>query len=115
MEPVHIDIGKDFSPTPGTRYRADGPWSGEQFREEVLEPAFERASQVIVHLDSIKGYSASFFEEAFGGIVRKYGYAAVRKKIAFVAIRRRYLIPRVLSWMEEAAGEEPEPARRARR
>lgn len=62
------------APFPGGRYRADGPYSGEWFREEVLRPALESAAQggdrVTVDLDGAPGYGSSFLDEAFGGLVR---------------------------------------------
>ena len=99
---THIDIGVDFNPALGPRYRRLGPFSGEQFFEDLLDPAYQSSSHIIVHLDSIKGYSASFFEEAFGGLVRKYGLSETTTKVSFDAISRRYLIPLIRTWMEEA-------------
>ena len=99
---VHIDIGRDFSRILGARFRKDGPYSGEEFREDILEPAFVSCDRVVIALDSLSGFSASFFEEAFGGLVRKYGLAAVRSKIEFRAVERRYIVPKITTWMEEA-------------
>lgn len=69
-----IAIATDFTRYPGPRYRKDGSFSGEQFREEVLVPALHKAEQhgntVIVLLDGVAGYGSSFLEEAFGGLVR---------------------------------------------
>ena len=38
-----ISIAKDFSNRLGARYRKDGPYSGQEFLESHLKPAFERA------------------------------------------------------------------------
>jgi hypothetical protein len=66
-----INIARQFSKTPAGRYYADGPDSGERFRDEYLEPALRCGDQVAVEIDGTHGYSSSFLEEAFGGIVRK--------------------------------------------
>lgn len=66
-----------FTATPGPRYRAEGPFSGEQWRDEHLLPAYERAKgagqQLHVSLDGVVGFASSFLEEAFGGLVRTTG------------------------------------------
>ena len=65
-----INIAKDFSRTPGTRFKKRSRFSGEQFRDEVLLPALQKDEEVVVVLDGTAGYSGSFLEEAFGGLVR---------------------------------------------
>lgn len=69
-----IQIAKEFSRHPGGRYRKDGPFSGEEFRDEFLMPALANAfaenCKLIVNLDGVAGYASSFLEEAFGGLVR---------------------------------------------
>jgi hypothetical protein len=65
-----ISIAADFSRFPGGRYRRDGEASGEAFREDFLAPALRQYPVVTVELDGVAGYSASFLEEAFGGLVR---------------------------------------------
>ena len=70
-----ISIAVDYSKSPGGRFRSYGPFSGEEFRDDVLLPALRSAladgSVVIVELDGTFGYPASFLEEAFGGLVRR--------------------------------------------
>jgi len=66
---TEINIARDFSKTPVGRYRADGPYSGEVFREDFLIPSLNRGD-VIVVLDGTDGYPSSFLEEAFGGLLR---------------------------------------------
>jgi hypothetical protein len=75
MPDIHISIATDFSRYPAGRTRKDGKFSAESFREEVLIPALrqaqEKGGRVVVLLDGVYGYSSSFLEETFGGIVRR--------------------------------------------
>lgn len=70
-----LSIAKDFSAYPGPRYRRDGQFSGEEFRESVLLPkllwAIENRRKLIVILDDVAGYGSSFLEESFGGLIRR--------------------------------------------
>ena len=71
-----IRIAKDFSSTPGPRWRREGKHSGEQFREEVLAPALREViasgGRILVDLDGVEGFASSFLEEAFGGLARQF-------------------------------------------
>ncbi|WP_421278304.1 STAS-like domain-containing protein [Aeromonas veronii] len=60
----------DFSEFPGARYRKLGPYSGEEFRDDVLIPAIKDNNHVIVNFDGVFGYGSSFLEEVFGGLIR---------------------------------------------
>lgn len=71
MKATMINLSKEFTRFPGGRYRADGPYSGEQFRDDVLLPALQSGSPVDLELDGAIGYGSSFLEEVFGGLVRK--------------------------------------------
>lgn len=64
---------RDFTEFPGPRFKKLGPYSGQEFRETVLEPAIEEAGPDIeIDLDGTFGYGSSFLEEAFGGLVRRH-------------------------------------------
>ncbi len=78
---VTIDIGNDFTKYPGGRYAQKGPFSGEEFRDEILVPALKRAKDAKVNLllDNAIGYSSSFLEESFGGLIR-LGYTVTQLK-----------------------------------
>ena len=85
---ITINIAHEFTPLPGPRYRDQGPGSGEQFLEEHLRPAFKKAvetgERLTIQLDGVKyGYPTSFLEEAFGGLAREFGIAAVQKTLSF--------------------------------
>lgn len=72
MTVKQIDVSTDFSRYPAGRYRADGEFSAEKFREDLLLPALKNADheKVVVKLDNVAGYSSSFLEESFGGLIR---------------------------------------------
>ena len=59
-----IRIATDFTETPGARYRNEGDFSGEEFRESILEPKFleakNKGEQLTIDLDGGYGYPTSF-------------------------------------------------------
>ena len=62
---------REFTEFPGPRFKKLGPFSGEEFRETILEPAIkESGTNIQIDLDGTFGYGSSFLEEAFGGLVR---------------------------------------------
>lgn len=69
-ESITINIAKDFTDAPGGRYRKDGDFSGQQFLEDLLQPAYEEARRdgktLIVELDDVYGYPSSFVSGSFG-------------------------------------------------
>lgn len=72
---VMINVAKEFTETPGARYKTQGAFSGEEFRDDILYPKFIESisnnEKLVVNLDGGYGYGSSFLEEAFGGLVRK--------------------------------------------
>ncbi len=100
-----INIAKDFASTPGARYRVDGPFSGEEFREECLERHFqdlEDDSKITIILDGAEGYATSFLEEAFGGLARKYGKKRCLERLTFISNEDRLLADEVKSYIEKS-------------
>lgn len=72
MREFTIKISDDFSPTPkGRVHPDDGPNTGQRFREEKLQPIWDKYEKIIIDLDDLYGCPSSFREEAFGGLVRK--------------------------------------------
>jgi hypothetical protein len=69
-QPKSISVAKDFTRFPAGRFKTDGPYSGELFREQCLRPALEQYQFLEVDLDGVAGYGSSFLDEAFGGLVR---------------------------------------------
>lgn len=87
METIVINIAKEFSPVVGARYRTLGPYSGQAFYEEILEPKFQLAQlegkKLEIFLDGVRSYSESFLDESFGVLARKYGIDVVKDTIIF--------------------------------
>jgi hypothetical protein len=65
-----IDIAKQFTRFPAGRFRSDGAYSGERFRDDILIPALQQYGRVSIKLDGTMGYGSSFLEEVFGGLIR---------------------------------------------
>lgn len=73
-EIIYYDFAEKFSKNPGLRFRKLSDFSGEQFREEVLEPCFVKNTKIIINVDGIdSALGASFLSEAFGNLAVKYG------------------------------------------
>jgi hypothetical protein len=97
-----ISIANDFSEAPGARYYEDGPFSGQEFREKILKPAFENNDKIKILLDGTEGYATSFLEESFGGLSRIFGKEDVLKKISFTSLEDPTLIDEIIQYIEEA-------------
>lgn len=78
---IEFSVAKDFSKTPKGRYRIDGNHSGEEFRQEFLIPILKKNKEIRIDLDGTKGYSSSFLEEAFGGLIRSGLLCSVVKSL----------------------------------
>lgn len=101
---IKINISKDYTTTPGARYKSDGPFSGEEFREKYLEPHFtneDDQSKIEINLDGAEGYPTSFLEEAFGGLVRKFGKKRCLNRLIFISDEDKLLIEEIQNYMKE--------------
>ncbi len=108
MEPIRIDVFKDFSRTPGPRYIKEGEFSGELFRTEILFPAFKRAfkenRKVLVNLDGTAGYGTSFLEEVFGGLIRedKLHFDPIVQHLELISNEEEYLKADIIHYLTDA-------------
>lgn len=95
-----INIAKDYSDTPLGRYKDDGQFSGERFRDEFLIPALNGGEKVCVVIDDVEGYGSSFLEEAFGGLVREGHFTSeeLKKKLELSLKDRDFEVYRNLIW-----------------
>ncbi len=101
-------IANEYSKNPGARYKKQGEYSGEDFREKVLEPFFkEKAEGDILEIDlnGLNGYPSSFFEEAFGGIARLYKQDDVLKSLRFICEDNPLFIDDLISYIKQERAE----------
>ena len=84
-----ISVYRDFSDTPGARYRNEGKYSGEEFRETQLKPKYlearKKGEKLVIELDGGYGYPTSFLEEAFGGLARIYDPKEVKETLESIS------------------------------
>lgn len=86
MQPnVCYKIAKEFSRTVGGRKRANGTFSGEEFREDVARRLLEQYDHVLFDLSGSAGYSSGFLDEAFGGLVKYYSLRDLEARLKLVA------------------------------
>ena len=102
-----ISIAREFSITPGPRYKSEGDFSGELFRETILLPRFQEAlasgSRLHIDLDGAEGYSTSFLEEAFGGLARCLrSSASVLEVLDLTSSDEPYLVDEIKAYIIEA-------------
>lgn len=104
MKITKVSVAKDFSTVPIGRYYADGPVSGQAFRERLLVPALERQESVEVDFDGVEGYGSSFLEEAFGGLIREHGFspAGLLDRLSFISTEDPSIVDEVKAYIAEA-------------
>ena len=102
---IEINIASEYSKTPGGRYKSEGEYSGEDFREKVLIPKYKEASAnnelLRINLDGGYGYGSSFLEEAFGGLVRVMDGVDISLML-FVSDEEPQLVEDIKRYMHEA-------------
>jgi hypothetical protein len=97
-----INIANDYTDSPGGRFRTDGDYSGEDFRETILVPSFESGEDLLIDLDGTYGCATSFLEEAFGGLARKYSTKEVLSRIKFKSEEEPHLIAEITKYIKHA-------------
>lgn len=99
---ITVTVAKDFSRHPAGRFLADGPYSGQLFRQKFLESNIRTEDKIIIIFDGARGYGSSFLEEAFGGLIR----AGIPKELALSKLDLQTSNPdlrqEVLEYIEEA-------------
>lgn len=104
---MEIKIAKEYSKTPGARYVQDGPFSGEDFRDTILEKKYleclNKKEKLTIDFDGGYGYGTSFLEESFGGLVRKGNDGKkILETMIFISKEEPDLINKVKKYIEDA-------------
>ncbi len=96
----------DFSKFPAGRFLSDGPFPGEEFREDWLFPALVLQKGVVtVNLDDTAGFGSSFLEEAFGGLVRcnRFSFEVLKERLLVVCASHPEFVDEVWRYITDAA------------
>jgi hypothetical protein len=105
-ERIELNIAKEFTRTPGPRYRTEGEYSGQEFLEDLLRPRYVDAKKtgelLRVNLDGAVGYPTSFLEEAFGGLAREFGSKEVEKHLVVMCTDEPYLEEQIHEYIRKA-------------
>jgi len=80
-----IKIARDFTITPGGRFREHGKFSAEEFRDDILMPAMDIHDVVTIDLDGTYGFAITFLDEVFSYLLNYYSKDLLRKKLKFIS------------------------------
>lgn len=97
-------IANEYTDAPGGRFIVDGPYSGEDFRENILKPMISQLKKnERIHLifDGAYGYATSFLEEAFGGLARQLGCTQTMDLFYLESNDEPEIIERVIQYIKD--------------
>lgn len=90
---MKIVVAEDFYRRPAGRYRNQGTYTGEAFRDDILLPllkTIQKNDKLIVDFTGVSMTGSSFLEEAFGGLVRNHNFdSETLEKILVLSFPRR--------------------------
>lgn len=98
-------IAKEFGRFPGGRLIKHGPFSGEQFREEVLLPLLRVNERLQIDLTGTNGYGASFLDESFGELGKIFGFETCEKRLILICDDDPTLVSMVWNKIKKGAAE----------
>lgn len=68
---ITINIANEYTKTPGGRFKSEGDFSGEDFRDSILIPKYLEAVKqnqlLCINLDGGYGYGSSFWKKHLVG------------------------------------------------
>ena len=103
---IKIKICDDFTDVPGGRYIKEGEYSGEAFRDNILIKKFceaeKNGNKLLIDFDGCYGFSTSFLEEAFGGMVRVYKKTNILELIKIVSNEDETIEPLIKKYVKAA-------------
>lgn len=82
-EQVIYQFSTQYTRYPGGRLRKHGPYSGEEFREDVLWSLLQGTAKIHIDLSNTYGFGSSFLDESFGEIGKRLGLAVCKQRMTF--------------------------------
>ncbi|MBU1558035.1 STAS-like domain-containing protein [Patescibacteria group bacterium] len=100
---ITINLAKEADEFLGARYPEESDVNGEEFRENVLLPAFKKYKNIIIDIEDVIGFTWSFLDEAFGGSVWAMGgIGNIELRLSISATKNYEWKQRIQEYMEEA-------------
>ena len=99
-----INVAPEFGHVAFGRYRTDGAYSAERFREDFLVPGLNASDVLIVDFNGVSdAVGSSFLNESFAGLIVKEHFkrSELLKKIEIKA-DNDYLVKEILGYIEGA-------------
>jgi hypothetical protein len=100
---IAYKFATQFTRYPGGRLRKHGPYSGEEFREDVLVPLLNGGANIHIDLSDAYGFGSSFLDESFGEIGKRLGYETCKQRLAFTSTDDPSLVDLVWAKIKKAA------------
>lgn len=105
MTEILYNIAEEFTPFPAGRTPKEGDFSGQAFREILIEKlqGLQDGDKLVVDLHGLKMAGSSFLEEAFGGLVRVGLLSAksLHEKMSFTT-DKPFLIDEIWHYIDRA-------------
>ncbi len=101
-------ISSKYTKTPGPRRSKEGDYPGEDFRRKILSKLVNEAIhdnvKLVIDLDGTEGYSSSFLEESFGGLIRNdhISYKEILEHVELRSLEEPYLIDEISRYLKDA-------------
>lgn len=96
------EFASTFTRYPGGRLRIHGPYSGEQFRDDILMPLLDRNDVVTIDLTGVRGFGSSFLDEAFAEAGKRLGRLDARRRLVFECTDDPALLMMIAAKIEKA-------------
>lgn len=97
-------FAEEFTKFPGGRFKKNGPFSGEMFRDDVLLPLIKEADVLEIDLTGVKGLPSSFLDESFGEVAKRLGIDSVKARLKLECEDDPLMVDVIWAKMAKAAG-----------
>jgi len=107
-EPIKYNFSEEYTKYPGGRFERLGPFSGEDFRENVLRDYFNSGTKIKIDATGIvTSFSPSFLDEAFGQLAREYGLQKFVETVELFSSDNPGLKEKMMYYVERAISAQP--------
>lgn len=100
-----INFKDEYTDAPGGRYMSEGKFSGEHFREVLLQTRYLQAVNnnelLIINMDGCYGFPAIFLSESFGGLAKQLNNPLIMDNIEIIYSDEPCMRDKICKYIEE--------------